>query len=153
MGKKSIVIVLVIVCLALAATFFVLRQPQAHGRADYTDAKLVAQGAQLYAQHCASCHGPNLEGQPNWQTRKPNGALPAPPQNETGHTWHHSDQQLFDMTKFGVTPYSPPGWVSEMPAFEGVLSDDQIWAVLAYIKSRWPERVREAQQQRSAGKH
>ncbi|SFP84406.1 hypothetical protein SAMN04488047_11438 [Tranquillimonas alkanivorans] len=29
-----------------------------------------------------------------------------------------------------------------MPAFEGVLSDAEIEAVLAYIKSTWPERQR-----------
>ena len=35
-----------------------------------------------------------------------------------------------------------PGYESDMPAFEGILSDDEIVAVLAYIKSTWPERER-----------
>jgi len=96
-------------------------------------------GAKVYAQHCASCHGPNLEGQPNWRQRLPNGRLPAPPHDESGHTWHHPDDLLFGMTKHGLVPgrYAPAGYQSDMPAFEGQLSDDEIWAVLAYIKSHW----------------
>lgn len=117
--------------------------------ADHTNPEQVAQGRQIYQQYCASCHGAELEGQPNWQSRKPSGALPAPPHDETGHTWHHPDEVLFQITKFGMKPFAPPGWVSEMPAFEGVLSDEQIWAVLAYIKSQWPEKMREYQQQRN----
>jgi mono/diheme cytochrome c family protein len=35
-----------------------------------------------------------------------------------------------------------------MPAFGDKLSDDDIWAVLAYIKSRWPTEIRRAQQER-----
>jgi mono/diheme cytochrome c family protein len=32
-----------------------------------------------------------------------------------------------------------------MPAFAGTLTDEEIWAVLAYIKSAWPEEIRKAQ--------
>jgi mono/diheme cytochrome c family protein len=32
-----------------------------------------------------------------------------------------------------------------MPAFGNVLTDAEIWAVLAYIKSRWPTEIRERQ--------
>lgn len=32
-----------------------------------------------------------------------------------------------------------------MPAFKGRLADEEIWAVLAYIKSRWPEEIRRKQ--------
>ena len=30
-------------------------------------------GEKLYAQHCAVCHGANLEGQPDWRKKLPNG--------------------------------------------------------------------------------
>jgi mono/diheme cytochrome c family protein len=33
-----------------------------------------------------------------------------------------------------------------MPAFDGVLTDEQIRAVLAFIKSTWPERERRFQE-------
>lgn len=101
----------------------------------------IALGQEVYAQTCASCHGADLEGQPDWRRRLDNGRMPAPPHDETGHTWHHADGQLFTITKQGVEAVVP-GYESDMPAFEGVLSDAEIRAVLAYIKSTWPERER-----------
>src|SRR5690348_1739477 len=68
---------------------------------DPDDPKLVARGKVVYDAQCASCHGAKLEGQPDWRHRLPNGRMPAPPHDATGHTWHHSDKQLFDMTKSG----------------------------------------------------
>jgi mono/diheme cytochrome c family protein len=107
-------------------------------RADPRDPAKVAAGATLYAQHCAACHGPKLEGQPNWRERMANDRLPAPPHDESGHTWHHPDHVVFAITKNGlVPPYAPKDYQSDMPAFAGKLSDDEIWAVLAYIKSYW----------------
>ena len=97
------------------------------------DARQLALGAQVYAQNCASCHGARLEGQPQWRRRLPNGRMPAPPHDESGHTWHHPDDMLFGMTKYGIARYAPPGYESDMPAFAGKLSDDQIRAVLAQM--------------------
>jgi mono/diheme cytochrome c family protein len=78
--------------------------------------------------------------------------MPAPPHDDTGHTWHHSDSILFGITKTGlVPPYAPAGYQSDMPAFDGTLSDQQIWDVLAYIKSRWSPRMRDAQIQITKG--
>lgn len=113
---------------------------------DADDTALVAQGAALYPQHCAECHGQNLEGQPNWQERKPDGTLPAPPHDASGHTWHHPDAYLFFYTKLGGAALAPPEFKSAMPPFEGVLSDRQIAAVLGYIKSRWPGPIRARQE-------
>ncbi|HYG90488.1 MAG TPA: cytochrome c [Azospirillum sp.] len=115
------------------------------GRADPTDAAQVALGKAVYAEHCASCHGAKLEGQPDWQSRKPGGRMPAPPHDALGHTWHHPDDVLFGITKKGITEFAPPDYESDMPAFGGVLTDEQIWAVLAYIKSTWPPEVRARQ--------
>ncbi len=112
------------------------------GSADPNDVRQVAQGKTVYQAHCASCHGVNLKGQPKWRARKPDGRLPAPPHDETGHTWHHPDEQLFRITKLGLKPpLAPEGYESDMPAFGGVLTDDEIWAALAFIKSRWPPEV------------
>lgn len=110
--------------------------------ADPTDAAQVASGKVLYAEQCASCHGTRLEGQTNWQSRKADGRLPAPPHDATGHTWHHPDEDLFKITRQGIAAFAPPGYSSDMPAFGGKLSDADIWAVLAFIKSSWPEDVR-----------
>ena len=128
--------------LAAAAGAVLFLWAEAPGRADPSDAAQVARGKAVYAAQCASCHGERLEGQPAWQSRKPNGRLPAPPHDATGHTWHHPDADLFKITKQGVAAFAPPGYESDMPAFGGVLGDGEIWAVLAYIKSTWPEDIR-----------
>jgi len=115
----------------------------ANSAADPGNPQQVARGETVYMQHCARCHGVNLEGQPDWRRRKADGKLPAPPHDASGHTWHHPDQMLFEITRNGlVPPNAPQGYVSDMPAFAGTLSDAEIWAVLAYIKSRWtPEAL------------
>ena len=87
------------------------------------------------------------EGEPNWMERKPGGRLPAPPHDASGHTWHHADAQLFGIVKNGVTPYAGPGYQSDMPAFKAILSDDEILAVLAYIKQSWPQDIQNQQRQ------
>ncbi|MGF6862132.1 mono/diheme cytochrome c family protein [Rhodobacteraceae bacterium MBR-64] len=101
----------------------------------------VALGQELYAANCAACHGADMEGEPDWRRRKDSGRMPAPPHDASGHTWHHADRQLFTITKRGVSAVVP-GYESDMPGFEGVLSDDEIAAVLTFIKSTWPERAR-----------
>ena len=112
-------------------------------------------GAQVYARHCAACHGAKLEGQPDWQQRRADGRLPAPPQDESGHTWHHPDEMLVGIVRFGmVPPYAPQGYASDMPAFEGKLSDAEIRAVLAWIASHWKSKdVLEAREKMIAGSH
>lgn len=112
-------------------------------RADPGDAEQVALGRTVYAEYCASCHGADLKGQPEWRSRQPNGCLPAPPHDESGHTWHHPDDALFGIVKQGLGPYAPASYESDMPAFGGALSDEQIWAVLAYIKSTWPSEIQQ----------
>lgn len=108
-------------------------------------AEQVALGKALYVQHCASCHGAELEGQPNWRNQLPDGRYPAPPHDATGHTWHHDDAYLFETTKHGGEATAPRGFVSGMPAFAGKLSDAEIWSILAFIKSRWPPEIRARQ--------
>ena len=105
------------------------------------DSVTVARGKLVYAEACAACHGTNLEGEANWRQRKADGRLPAPPHDASGHTWHHPDEQLFRVTKFGPGAAAGGGYESDMPGFEGTLSDEEIVAALSYIKSRWPAEV------------
>jgi len=110
------------------------------------DPKVLATGATLYQTHCAACHGARLEGQPRWRERDAQGRMPAPPHDAAGHTWHHPDQLLFDITKHGVAKAAKlKDYDSAMPAFAGVLSDAEIVAVLAWIKSQWPAEIRRHQ--------
>ena len=127
---------LVAAMLLMAASHSRLIASDEPTKPDPNDPALTTRGKVVYAEQCASCHGANLEGQPNWRKRLPNGRLPAPPHDATGHTWHHSDRQLFDMVKNG-TASMLPGYETDMPAYKETLSDADIWAVLSFIESTW----------------
>ena len=115
------------------------------------DPNIVALGKQVYATNCASCHGTNLEGAPNWKLPDTDGLFPAPPHDETGHTWHHSEKLLFDLTKYGLAKAAGlKDRKSNMPVYENVLSDEEIIAVLSFIKSRWPEEIKRRHTKMSA---
>ncbi len=105
----------------------------------------LALGKKIYDARCAACHGADLEGQPDWRRRLASGELPAPPHDASGHTWHHPDPWLFDVTKHGTLRFAPPGYKSAMLGFADVLSDAEIRAVLAHIKASWPPEIRARQ--------
>ena len=132
--------------LALAgfAAAFVMAQPSdGVGLLSPDDLEVVALGQGIYVAQCAACHGARLEGQPNWRTRGEDGLLPAPPHDATGHTWHHDDETLFTLTKYGLAGLMENAPPSGMPVYEDVLSDEEIIAVLSFIKSTWPSDIRE----------
>jgi mono/diheme cytochrome c family protein len=109
-------------------------------------------GRALYVEHCAACHGVNLEGQPDWRSPDANDVFPAPPHDETGHTWHHDDAMLIDyITRGGQAVLDDMGvtFTSGMPGFSSALDSHEIEAILDYIKSTWPEHIRDLQAQRS----
>lgn len=117
------------------------------------DAQVVALGQKVYEAHCAACHGARLEGQPNWRERGADGLLPAPPHDASGHTWHHSDEVLFRITKLGVARAAGlTDYRSAMPAYEGLLSDAEIVAALSWIKAQWPAGTRERHDRVNAGR-
>ncbi|MDZ4770376.1 MAG: cytochrome c [Chloroflexota bacterium] len=112
------------------------------------DNEEIAQGQQLYAQNCASCHGANGEGQFPNAPNQPDatGRVGAPPHNETGHTWHHTDDFLIRYTREGGVSLTDPANFYPMPAFGDQLSDAQIALVTAYIKTMWNDEQRTSQQ-------
>lgn len=115
------------------------------------DAAVLARGQALYRQHCAACHGAQGQGQPHWRERDASGRLPAPPHDASGHTWHHPDEVLFRITKYGVAKAANlKDYDSAMPAYEGVLSDADIVAVLSWIKAQWPAAIRRQQEEVNA---
>lgn len=128
---------------AAGAVLWRAADPSSAGLLQPNDPEIVSLGTEIYSENCAGCHGAALEGQADWQTRRADGRLPAPPHDETGHTWHHSDEVLFEITKYGIQRFGGADYESDMPAFEGVLNDDQIVAVLSFIKSRWPAEIRQ----------
>jgi mono/diheme cytochrome c family protein len=131
---------LIAASLAAAVAFFLVDDPFAVSTdLRPSDARLLAIGQRVYEKHCAACHGVKLEGQPNWRSRDEQGRLPAPPHDASGHTWHHPDAVLFRLTKYGIARTSKmPNYNSAMPVYEGVLTDEEIVAVLSWIKAQWP---------------
>jgi len=140
--SRSIVLAALVAGVALAGWAWLGTGKRAVGGGDTArvgllrpdDAALVARGRDIYARACANCHGANLEGQPGWRTNR--GLAPA--HDETGHTWHHPDTLLLRVVREGTVPMG-----GTMPAFKGVLTEEDMLAVLSFIKSRWPRRIRE----------
>jgi mono/diheme cytochrome c family protein len=106
------------------------------------DASSVRQGQMLYTQFCAACHGENLEGAANWQVALPDGSYPAPPHDSSGHTWHHPDTLLVRIIKDGSYP---PEMSTTMPAYDEILSTEEILSILDFIKNHWGDKEREFQ--------
>ena len=142
--SKKIIAGLVILC-GLGAVFFYTKYPFQITLNNMTlkpnDKIITALGKEIYTKNCASCHGKNLEGQPNWRNRNEKGYLPAPPHDKTGHTWHHSDAYLFKITKYGLEELIGEKYSNNMPAYEKILNNNEIIASLSYIKSMWPKSI------------
>ncbi len=113
------------------------------------DPNSVKSGRAIYAQHCASCHGANAQGAPDWRERDAQGELPAPPHDAEGHTWRHSDAMLHEMVAKGLRDPFNKTLRLTMPAFGDVLSPEQIRAVITYLKTLWTPEQRRFQSQES----
>lgn len=111
----------------------------------------IALGKMIYANNCSSCHGENLEGETGWKQQNEDGSFRSPPHSADGHTWHHADSVLIESIEKGGTRFEDLniGGTSNMPAFAGTLTDEEIAAVLTYIKSTWPEDIRAIQWQQT----
>ena len=124
--------------------------PTGADRAPTPDPQLVERGESIYALHCATCHGANLEGEDDWKLQNADGSFRSPPHDESGHTWHHSDDQLVAAVRLGGARLEADiGGTSAMPAYEAILSDHEIAAVLEFIKSHWPADIRQYQWERT----
>lgn len=99
------------------------------GGANLPSAEIVATGASLYAESCASCHGAAGAGFAR-------AGVPAPPLDGSAHSWHHSDTQILGLIRDGGSIMPPVGrdW-----------TDAQRTAVLTYVKTRWEPWQRERQ--------
>lgn len=145
--KPTMILAIVIVMFvgAIVVIDQVNRQQIQPGTASsVSSASLEERGKLLYDARCAVCHGGNLQGQPNWQRARSDGTYPAPPHDASGHTWHHSDQYFVDVTLYGGAAVTGVP-TNAMPGFAGSLSEADVRAILAYIKTSWPDDVRAKQ--------
>lgn len=101
-------------------------------------------GEQVYIRQCAHCHGYSGEGQPpsSAQNTLNLGMNTVPSHNATGHTWQHPDQLLVEVIRVGI---QNPLDHFPMPSFEGRLTDEEITAVIEYIKLWWTDEQRDSQ--------
>jgi mono/diheme cytochrome c family protein len=105
---------------------------------------LEEQRAALYNAHCLNCHGGATGGQ----------MMDYPPRhNANGHTWHHPDCQLIEMVLNGSGEMGEmmgemmgiPEDVPRMPTWKGTLTEEEVAAILAYIKTWWTDEQRQIQ--------
>jgi mono/diheme cytochrome c family protein len=89
-----------------------------------TDANLIA-GIQLYAMHCAICHG-TAKGDAS-ASPVARGENPAPPQLATDGVEDDPEGVSFWKIKNGIR------WTG-MPAWKSALNDQQIWTLALFLK-------------------
>ena len=126
--------------------FIALTVAKAHNHFPITiESKImIERGKIAYQNNCVSCHMVDLAGAENWKETDEDGHRKAPPLNGTGHTWHHDDQTLHSIIKYGLAKLVK-NYQGKMIGFEDNLSDKEIDSVLAYIKSFWPKEEYEYQ--------
>lgn len=100
------------------------------------DAESVAAGKELYQQYCQACHQQDGIGEKPIPTflAQP-GYITAMPLNESSHAWHHTDEQIIHTILNGLQR------TKRMPAWKGVISEQQANQILAYLKSLWSDRI------------
>ncbi len=143
---KKLLILLIIIVLLIGSYFLLFQSKHTQEEVNTTNTTLeevsakLELGKALYYTYCASCHGENLQGQPKWNTSlDEDGHNYAPPLNGTGHTWHHSEEQLYNIIRYGLKFYNE-NYEGKMQGNDK-LSDEDVWPILEYIKSVWPESI------------
>lgn len=88
------------------------------------DAQSLAQGKEVYEDHCAACHGESGRGD------GPAGArlIPPPADLRVHMAAGHTDGQLFYWVTYGEAG-------TAMPAWGNLLTEDQRWDVINYIRT------------------
>ncbi len=110
--------------------------PSAAGPSSAPPPVSLETGERLFRQHCATCHGENAQGDPNWRKRRPDGSFPPPPLNGTGHAWHHSMDVLKATIRDGTGRLG-----GTMPAWGDKLSETEIEAIIRWFQSKWPPEI------------
>lgn len=87
-----------------------------------TPANLM-EGAKEYEEHCAFCHG-GAKAKISPMSTKFNPPVP----QLLNRIPHDPDAWLFWVTKHGVR-------MTAMPSWDGVLKDDEMWKIVAFIKN------------------
>jgi mono/diheme cytochrome c family protein len=87
-------------------------------------AENIEAGKQVFASYCIVCHG--RDGQ-NTGVPFANSILPPIPSLASADIQRYTDGQLRWIIENGISP-------SGMPASRGILSDDDIWTIVVYLR-------------------
>jgi len=90
------------------------------------DTLTIISGFKPYVEMCSGCHG--APGEPNDMVK---GWYPRPPELYK-HSKESEAKEFFWITKNGIK-------MTSMPAFQPMLSDEQIWAITAFITQKLPQ--------------
>ena len=85
----------------------------------------IADGKDAFSHYCAACHG--LDGQ---NTGVPFAVRMSPPVPSlaSNEVQQYRDGQLKWVIDYGIRP-------SGMPGSKGILSDDEIWSIVVYLRN------------------
>ncbi len=84
----------------------------------------VASGKEAFSHYCAACHG--LDGQNTGVPFADRMEPPVPPLNSP-QVQTYTDGQLYWALENGIFP-------SGMPGSKGILTDDELWSIVVYIR-------------------
>lgn len=149
-SKVGLWIGLAIIGLCIAVIGYAASQrPTEISLADAENQKQVEIGQLTYQRTCMACHGVKLKGKPSWEVASAKQA--GIPLNADGTTWHISDRHLFDAIATGVRVKGGKTKKIHDDPFAaskgGRLSDQEIWALIAYFKTTWTARQVESQKE------
>ncbi|HEY6306823.1 MAG TPA: c-type cytochrome [Candidatus Angelobacter sp.] len=102
----------------------------AKGPLSYTT-KSIARGKQFYLLHCVECHDQDGRG---LNRRDFNGTPPADLTDPDAWLYGTSAEAIFVSVRDGSK--------NDMPGFKDKLQDEQIWHVVNFLRSLWPESKR-----------
>ena len=136
-GRFVAISILIAIFMAASKIYYDRSQVDRLVFIDKTSQAQNSLGKELYQANCAFCHGDKLQGLSHWDKTYIEGKRPAPPLDASGNMALLSNRELFEITKYGGQPFAPPGYINEMPAFEMLLKDSQIWAILAFLRAEF----------------
>jgi mono/diheme cytochrome c family protein len=84
----------------------------------------LADGKEAFSHYCVACHG--MDGQ-NTGVPFANRMSPPVPSLASRDVQDYSDGQLKWVIDYGI-------WPSGMPGGKGILSDDEIWSIVVYLR-------------------
>ena len=133
---------------ALASGMALTWPERAYRPGDPADRDQVILGAALYGRDCARCHGDDMSGELGWAREEAglsNEEIDAiadqlgdvaPAHDEHGSTSRFTDEVLFRIIDEGpAKALKKPD--SRMMGFHDRLAQDEIWAIIAFMKDQW----------------